>query len=456
MKIMKSALRKKIFTSLLILSSILITFATIAAWTIEPCSSESYPLSKMLIARIGPAYPADSTRYAQLRLTLARELEIYQRWGVKWVVFYGIPTREQTDLVHRYGLKALVYANALAIEYTELRRLGYDDATIKDWAQKNIAGDYYYINTPTSKSAPDDGYNSVRISPYAEYQGKGVPAKPAFFEKVLRPRLKSLVNPSGINADGVFIDVLFLKPGADGNPHFITAYKDWLASTGRTDTSTNFQAFRYSSIHRYARRIYSAIKKTDPSAIVVISNNNVFTRSQRASIALDISRLQDVSDVLVHEWAHVDQVDPKTVIDWVNWEKNGDPNNNAGLYRVKKPLWTHYLTYQTARFQTIVKAMSTYDFGYWCYNRYLWDRINCLIISVYDKKTNQPISGAKVNVAGCGVNVTKITGSKGNVRFYLLSGTYKISIKHKLYYGWSGSVTISQSMQLKRYLTPRS
>ena len=458
---MKSALRKKMFTSLLIVSSILITFATIAAWTIEPCSSQSdplstNPLSKILIARIGPAY-WDSTRYAQMGLNLAYELEIYQRWGVKWVTFYGIPTRAQTDLVHQYGLKALVYVNALAIEYTELRTLGYDDDTIREWAQKNRNGGYYYINTPTSKNATDDGYNSVRISPFAGYQGKGVQSD-AFFELVLAPRLRKIVDPAQINADGVFTDVLFLKKkgtdtwGADANPHFITRYREWLAAEGKTDTTTNFKDFRYFSIHHYASRMNETIKMANPSAIVVISNNNVFTRSQRDAIALDISRLQDVSDVLLHEWADVDQVDPTSVINWAYWEKNGDPKNNAGLYHVTKPLWTHYLTYQASRFQTVVNAMNTYDFGYWGYNRYLWDNIKSLNINVYDKESGSPISGATVNVAGYG---SKKTDSSGNVRFYLFSGTYSISITHTLYYSWSGSVTISQNTQLNRYLTPR-
>jgi len=390
-------------------------------------------------------------------LNLAYELEIYQRWGVKWVTFYGIPTRTQTDLVHQYGLKAVVYINALAIEYTELRGLGYDDNTIRDWAQKNRDGGYYYINTPTSKNATDDGYNSVRISPFAGYQGSGI-QNDAFFELVLAPRLGKIVDPAQINADGVFTDVLFLKKkgtdtwGADANPHFMTRYNEWLVATGKTDTSSNFQEFRYFSIHYYAGRINSTVKTANPSAIVVISNNNVFTRSGRDSIALDISRLQDVSDVLLHEWADVDQVDPTTVINWVNWEKNGDPNNNAGLYHVTKPLWTHYLTYQAARFQTVVDAMNAYDFGYWCYNRYLWDNINSLNINVYDSQSGLPISGAAVNAVGYG---SKTSDSNGNVKFYLKSGTYSISITHALYESWSESVTISQNTQLNRYLTPR-
>ena len=427
---------------LMILSATVILVSSSSTSTGQP-----EPLTKILITRFGSGYRADDARYDVIK---PYELEIYQRWGVKWVVFYGPPTRAQTDLVHQYGLKALVYMNALSIEYTEIKGLGYDDAKIKDWAQWGSGCVYVKPPSPDPNipSCAGDSANQVRISPYSGYQGNNTQGN-GYFELVLSPRVSRLVDPAQVNADGIFTDVLFLKPDADTNPHFTTRYDEWKLQP----PSGSFQDFRYYSIHYYASRMYGLVKSINPSAIVVISNNNVFTRSQRDSIALDISRLQDVSDVLLHEWADVDQVDPASPLNWVNLEINGDPNNNAGLYKVTKPLWSHYLTYQTSRFQTMVDAFNTYNYGYWAYNRYFWDNTYSLDVYVFDSQSSNPVQGATVTLGVNGTS-TKSTDGSGHAIFYLRPGTYTISITATNYIGWSGSVSVLGNTQLPKGLQP--
>ncbi len=301
-------------------------------------------------------------------LSLSQQLPIYKAYGVSWVVFYSVPSRDDVSLVHSYGIGALVYVNALAATYTQLTGLGFNYATIRDWAQWGNGGSCYYIKPPNPDpaitSCPGDSNDQVRISPYSGYQGNGVQSQ-AYFELVLAPLVTRIVDPSQTGADGIFVDVLFLKPDADYNPHFQIKYNE----VGGT-----FQDFRYASIHYYASRIYNLVNPFPTSPIVVINNNNLFTRSQRDSFALDISRLQDVSDVLMHEWDDLDQVDPSSPLTWVNLEINGDPNNNAGLNKVTKPLWTHYLTNQADRFRTMLNSMNSasYNFGWWAYNGYMW------------------------------------------------------------------------------------
>jgi len=298
-------------------------------------------------------------------MDLESELRIYQQFDVKWVVFYDIPSRGEVNLVHQYGMSALVYQNALAAEYTDLRRRGYDDDTIKDWAQKNIAGGYYYINTPTSKNATDDGYNSVRISPYGGYPSSG------YLDAILLPQIRTIVRSTERNADGVFLDVLFLKSNTDGNPGFMARYSEWLQTNQKPDTPENFQEFRYYSIHDVAKRIYDTVKISKSSAVLIISNNNIFNHEDREAYALDISRLQDVSDILMHEHGDLDQVAPEGTIYRLRQER-GDGYPLQGAQPVTKPLWIHYLTNQTQRFQTMLTYMDTYDFGYWGYNQYFW------------------------------------------------------------------------------------
>ncbi len=413
--------------------------------------AQSQQLTKILITRFGPGYTSDVARYNVIQ---PYELEIYQRWGIKWVTFYGIPSRAQTDLVHQYGLKALVYINALSITYTQLTSLGYGYSTLQDWAQWGSNGTCYYIKPPspdpTIPSCPGDSNDQVRISPYSGYQGNGVQGN-GFFELVLAPTIQTIVGsaPGSSNADGVFTDVLFLKPDADYNPHFTMRYNEWKVQ----NPSGTFQDFRYFSIHEYASRIYSQVKSVNPNAIVATSNNNIFVRSSRDAFALDISRLQDVSDVLLHEWADVDQIDPTSPLTWVNLEINGDPNNNAGLTTVTKPLWSHYLTYQTSRFQTMVNAFNTYNYGYWAYNRYFWDNTYSLDVSVTDAQSGSPIQGASVTLGVTGTN-SKLTDSTGHTTFYLLPGTYSVTMTATNYLGWSGSVTVSGNTQISQALQP--
>jgi hypothetical protein len=438
--------RRTLTTALLLM---ILSATVILVSSSSTSTGQSEPLTKILITRLGSGYRADDARYAVIS---PYELEIYQRWGVKWIVFYGPPTRAQTDLVHQYGLKALVYMNALSIEYTEIKGLGYDDGTIKDWAQ--WGSDCVYVKPPSPDpkipSCAGDSANQVRISPYSGYQGNNVQGN-GYFELVLSPRVSPLVDPAQVNADGIFTDVLFLKPDADSNPHFTTRYNEWKVQ----NPSGSFQDFRYYSIHYYASRMYGLVKSINPSAIVVTSNNNVFTRSQRDSIALDISRLQDVSDVLLHEWADVDQVDPTSPLNWVNLEINGDPNNNAGLYKVTKPLWSHYLSYQTNRFQTMVNAFGTYNYGYWAYNRYLWDNTYSLDVYVFDTQSSNPVQGATVTLGVTGTSAKSTDGS-GHAIFYLRPATYTISITATSYVDWSGQVSISGNTQLSKGLQPQT
>jgi len=298
-------------------------------------------------------------------MDLESELRIYQQNNVEWVVFYNIPSSAEVNLVHQYGMSALVYQNALAAEYTDLRQRGYSDETIKSWAQYNTVGKYYYINTPTSKNASDDEYNSVRISPYGGYPSSG------YLDRVLLPQVKTIISPTERNAEGIFLDVLFLKSNTDGNPGYMARYSEWLQTNQKPDTPENFQEFRYYSIYDVAKRIFEAAKTSKSSAVLVISNNNIFNREDRETYALDISRLQDVSDVLMHEHGDLDQVTPEGTIYRLKQER-GDGYPLQGAQPVTKPIWIHYLTNQTERFQTMLSYMNTYNFGYWGFNQYFW------------------------------------------------------------------------------------
>jgi hypothetical protein len=341
---------KRVLRTLIVLALVSVVLVSLTEFP-ESVSSGTRPLTKTLISKAGGYY------WVSQSLTLEEQLPIYKAYGVSWVVFYSIPSTAQVTLVHSYDIGVIVYQNALAAEYTDLRGRGYDDNTIRDWAQWGSGCVYVKPPSPDPNipSCAGDSANQVRISPYS-----------GFLDAVLLPQITNIIN---VGADGIFLDVLFLKPDADSNPHFTTRYNEWKVQ----NPSGSFQDFRYYSIHYYASRMYGLVKSINPSAILVISNNNVFQPADRETYALDIGRLQDVADVLMLEFNDVDQTTPEGAVEWgVAGERSG-----ARGQPVTIPIWVHYLTNQADRFNAMIYYMNTkyasYDFGWWAYSVYMWN-----------------------------------------------------------------------------------
>ena len=119
---------KRVLRTLIVLALVTVGLVSFIGFP-ESESNGTRSLTRTLITKAGGYY------WVSQSLSLEEQLPIYKAYGVSWVVFYSIPSTAQVALVHSYDIGVIVYQNALAAEYTDLRGRDYDDATIEDWAQ---------------------------------------------------------------------------------------------------------------------------------------------------------------------------------------------------------------------------------------------------------------------------------------------------------------------------------
>lgn len=260
------------------------------------------------------------------------EIKTYRWQGVDWIVYYGGNQLEVVNTIHSKGMKVLLYVTA----YQQGARWNHPKFS-QNWTQFDGTN---YIMPPYT----DQWGGFYRLSPCSPYT-----------DLVLLPSVEAAVRTG---ADGVFLDSLLLHPDADKGPYAMIAWSNEYSGL-------SFQDFRERSLHDSLKRIYNLIKGINPSAILIVNNNNIFSASDRLRYASSIEKWQDASDGFLLEIVGIDPYgnDFQIAVNLLLQELN--------TFEVTKPMWLLYYSMKDECFEYLASKSIELNYGFWAYYRYV-------------------------------------------------------------------------------------
>jgi len=311
------------------------------------------------------------------------KLQAYHRQGVRWVVSYGGYSPQLVSTVHNLGMGILFYVTALQ----ESESFTYGGSPPPDeWLQHDGTS---YLKPSYTRTKY--GYGFYSIAPYGGY-----------IDSVLLPKIHTLL--LGTGADGIFLDSLILRPNADQSS---TAYNAW----HNLYPALSWQEFRYRSTYDVCKKVYERVKSANPNAILMVSNNNIFTQSDRDKFASSIDRWQGFADGFVLELVGIDPYGSgySTTLDLISNERI-----NHG---VTKPLWIIYDTLRSDAFQYLSAKSVTENFGHWLY----WPEYIINLDDTGNARTTDPVftlsrpspSSLVVYAGGSGISTITVNSYNG-------------------------------------------
>jgi hypothetical protein len=267
-------------------------------------------------------------------------LEVFARHGVNYVVLYGQHNnvvddddspREAVAYAHSLGISILFYVTALQENQAWIPPLDF----APEWLQYNGSA---YV-TPETTIKVGDCY---RFSPYGPY-----------ITNVLLPCIQAALENG---ADGIFLDTLLLHPECDKNPLY-----GWLT----THPELSFEQFRHRAVRDVLEKIHNRMMEINPGAILIVNNNNIFSKEDRDKFASFLYEWQDVADGFLLEIVGMDPYGSElsAVTNLVLKERSE--------FGVKKPIWVLYNTVVDSRFKYLLDTAYSLEFGYWAFSEFL-------------------------------------------------------------------------------------
>ena len=260
------------------------------------------------------------------------KIKTYRWQSVDWIVYYGSDQQEVVNAIHSEGMKALLYVTA------------YQQAP--GWSHPNFSQNWTQFDGTNYIMSPytDQWGGFYRLSPYSPYT-----------DLILLPSVESAVRTG---ADGVFLDALLLHPDADKGPYAMNAWSNQYSGS-------SFQDFRERSLHDVLMRVYSLIKGINPSAILIVNNNNIFSAPERVKYASSIEKWQDASDGFLLEIVGIDPYGNnfQIAVNLLLQERT--------IFGVTKPLWLLYYSLKDSCFEYLASKSTESGYGFWAYDKYI-------------------------------------------------------------------------------------